>query len=38
MKRTLIAAALLASLSVPALAADKKVATSVLANDDAKAA
>lgn len=38
MKRTLIAAALLASLSIPAFAADKKVTTSVLANDDAKAA
>lgn len=38
MKRTLIAAALLASLSLPAVAADKKAATPAFANEDAKAA
>lgn len=38
MKRTLIAAALLASLSIPALAADKKAAAPAFASEDSKAA
>jgi FKBP-type peptidyl-prolyl cis-trans isomerase FklB len=38
MKRTLMAVALLASLSAPALAADKKMPAPTMANEDSKAA